>query len=130
MNGKILTFGSGRNGELGHSTLRDCVMPKIVQSLNEEFIVYAAGGRSNSIAITSNGEVYVWGNGIIHIEIYKSHIGTKGQLGLGSTIQQCATPKKLNMFGHGLFAIRASAGYFHSGIVTGTYFIIQFNEKR
>lgn len=50
--GRVLTWGHGRQGQLGHGTSQNCETPKVVEGLREEHIIYVACGSSSSAAIT------------------------------------------------------------------------------
>ncbi|CAN6457249.1 unnamed protein product [Victoria cruziana] len=60
--GRVLTWGHGRQGQLGHGTSQNCETPKVVEGLREEHIIYVACGSSSSAAITDKGKLYMWGN--------------------------------------------------------------------
>jgi alpha-tubulin suppressor-like RCC1 family protein len=58
--GDVLSFGRGREGQLGHGEKSDEAIPKIVNGLNHETVVDVACGSLTSYAITSSGRVYQW----------------------------------------------------------------------
>lgn len=60
--GKVLSWGHGGHGQLGHSSLQNHRVPAEVQALADENIVYIACGGSSSAAITEKGKLYMWGN--------------------------------------------------------------------
>lgn len=62
-NGQIYTWGANSQGQLGHGTNQKVTRPKLVtadNALNHTFI-QVAGGKSHSLAVTENGEVYACG---------------------------------------------------------------------
>ncbi|RLN48043.1 hypothetical protein BBJ28_00004861, partial [Nothophytophthora sp. Chile5] len=63
--GKMLTFGSGDCGQLGHGVEEDddlmVKFPRVVKPLVKLGIVRVACGGLHSAAITAAGEVYTWG---------------------------------------------------------------------
>ncbi|KAL9181896.1 hypothetical protein ACHAXT_012239 [Thalassiosira profunda] len=61
--GKMYTFGGGEHGQLGHSDKVNKVRPTLVQALDPIFLQQITCGWSHSVALTSQGEVYTWGNG-------------------------------------------------------------------
>eukprot|EP00005_Dracoamoeba_jomungandri_P005097 CAMPEP_0174258440 /NCGR_PEP_ID=MMETSP0439-20130205/7428_1 /TAXON_ID=0 /ORGANISM="Stereomyxa ramosa, Strain Chinc5" /LENGTH=1304 /DNA_ID=CAMNT_0015341945 /DNA_START=174 /DNA_END=4088 /DNA_ORIENTATION=- len=68
--GKVLSFGSGSEGALGHGIYtRDLCTPRIVQHLNPYFITDAAAGLQFSLVRTLDGHLFSFGR------------GSKGQLG-------------------------------------------------
>jgi alpha-tubulin suppressor-like RCC1 family protein len=60
--GKVVSWGHGGHGQLGHSTLQNQPIPLIIESLTDESVVYIACGGSSSAAVTDNGKLYMWGN--------------------------------------------------------------------
>ena len=60
-NGKLLTWGSGGDGKLGHGTSEDKATPHAVAPLADVDIIDAAGGMMSSLAIGRDGSVYGWG---------------------------------------------------------------------
>ena len=69
--GQLYTLGSGVCGQLGHGNTMDGDAPRMVSVLDGRAIAQVACGRSHSLALTSEGDVYSWG------------AGESGQLGLG-----------------------------------------------
>ena len=82
--GTVYSFGAGSRGELGHSTYNDTCNSAIVDALRHIRIVTAAAGHSHSIALTTDGVVFSWGD------------NCAGQLGLGITLatSKRASPRK------------------------------------
>ncbi|KAJ4980383.1 hypothetical protein NE237_031220 [Protea cynaroides] len=60
--GKVLSWGHGGQGQLGHSSIENQKVPVVVESLVGERITYIACGGSSSAAITDKGKLYMWGN--------------------------------------------------------------------
>ena len=61
VDGKLYTWGNSRNGVLGHDTAnKNILMPKALP-LAESFKQVSCGYQ-HMCAVTSNGEVYIWGN--------------------------------------------------------------------
>ncbi|GAB6018518.1 hypothetical protein CHUAL_000215 [Chamberlinius hualienensis] len=70
--GKLYTFGSGLNGQLGLGTMiMEAPSPSLVGALNTEKIVSASCGESHTAIITDQGKIYTCGD------------GRHGKLGLG-----------------------------------------------
>lgn len=61
--GKMYTFGGGEHGQLGHGDKVNKVIPTIVKALENTFISQITCGWSHSVALTSRGHVYTFGNG-------------------------------------------------------------------
>jgi len=69
--GRLYACGRGRHGQLGHGDFRDCATFHRIQALKGMPVVSAVCGGSHSICITSDGNVWAWGD------------CRYGQLGLG-----------------------------------------------
>lgn len=61
--GKMYTFGGGEHGQLGHGDKVNKVKPTLVQALEGVVLQQITCGWSHSVALTTNGEVFTWGNG-------------------------------------------------------------------
>ncbi|CAL0302833.1 unnamed protein product [Lupinus luteus] len=60
--GKVLSWGHGGQGQLGHGSINNQKIPTVVEALTHEDIVYISCGGSSSSALTDTGKLYVWGN--------------------------------------------------------------------
>ncbi|KAK8970774.1 hypothetical protein KSP40_PGU018841 [Platanthera guangdongensis] len=60
--GEVLSWGHGRQGQLGHSSTQVQKVPTVIEALSQEHIVYIACGGSSSAAVTDKGVLYMWGN--------------------------------------------------------------------
>jgi len=74
--GTLYTWGSGRNGRLGHGDQSDKKVPTLVEALVGQVVVQLALGGSHSACTTAEGTLYTWGFGA------NGH-GGGGQLGHG-----------------------------------------------
>ena len=61
--GKVYCFGNGDNGQLGHGDMEDVLTPKQVVALEDTLISQVACGLHFTMALTSDGQLYTWGNG-------------------------------------------------------------------
>lgn len=61
--GKVLSWGHGEHGQLGHSSVESKKAPAVIEALADERVVYIACGGSTSAAVTDDGKLYMWGNG-------------------------------------------------------------------
>ncbi|KAG9416335.1 hypothetical protein AC1031_000736 [Aphanomyces cochlioides] len=61
--GEIYTWGGGEHGQLGHGDKVNKTIPSLVEKLRTKIIVEITCGWSHTVALTSTGEVYTWGNG-------------------------------------------------------------------
>lgn len=89
--GRVLSFGTGQYGALGHGysaakQLPDYLRPAYIEALNSVVCVTVAAGELHSAAVTSDGDVYTWGDGFC------------GQLGHGDKRPQL-TPKQVETGG-------------------------------
>ncbi|PIA44939.1 hypothetical protein AQUCO_01700488v1 [Aquilegia coerulea] len=94
----ILTWGWNSNSQLGRAGPEN--IPMMVQGLEGEEPVSVSGGRVHSIALTSKGELWVWG------------CGKNGRLGLGSSADE-VEPIMLDYL-EGLEVQQAVCGYDHN----------------
>lgn len=60
--GKVLSWGHGGQGQLGHGSVQNQKIPAVVEALAHEQIIYISCGGSSSAAVTDNGKLYMWGN--------------------------------------------------------------------
>lgn len=60
---QVFVWGTGENGRLGLGDTKGRNIPTIVDHLINKQITYIACGESHSIAVTTNGDVFSWGNG-------------------------------------------------------------------
>ncbi len=60
-----MSCGRGDQGALGHKdcNLEDCLKPRLVEELLSTDTLTMSCGESHVVALTSDGEVYAWGNG-------------------------------------------------------------------
>lgn len=60
--GKVLSWGHGGHGQLGHSSIQNQKVPTMIEALADERIISVACGGSSSAAVTETGKLYMWGN--------------------------------------------------------------------
>ncbi|KAL3922706.1 MAG: hypothetical protein SGILL_002062 [Bacillariaceae sp.] len=66
--GRVLSFGTGQYGALGHGysggkQLPDVLRPTYIEALASERIVCISAGELHSAAVTVDGDLYTWGDG-------------------------------------------------------------------
>jgi len=61
--GRVVTFGSGQHGQLGHGSGWDFLKPKVVEALLDVEVIDTIAGSTVTCAITSTGQLYLWGFG-------------------------------------------------------------------
>lgn len=64
--GKVLSFGVGQYGALGHGyspgkQLPDIIQPKYIHALQHVICTCISAGELHSAAVTSDGDIYTWG---------------------------------------------------------------------
>lgn len=72
-NGRVLTWGAGISGQLGHGKVQKESPPKVVKGLMEVNVIQIAAGDKHNVVLNGDGDVYGWGSNIY------------GQLSLGSS---------------------------------------------
>jgi len=60
--GTLYTWGSGRNGRLGHGDRSDKKVPTLVEALVGQVVEQLALGGDHSACTTEEGTLYTWGN--------------------------------------------------------------------
>ena len=66
--GRVLSFGSGQYGALGHGfsagkQLPDILRPQYIDALSNVRCICVSGGELHSAAVTTDGDLYTWGDG-------------------------------------------------------------------
>lgn len=102
----IVCWGWNASSQLGREGPEN--LPEIVEALAEETPVSVSGGRVHSIALTSKGEVWVWG------------CGRNGRLGLGSSTDE-AEPVLLDTL-EDMKVLQAVSGFDHNLVLTSLYY--------
>ncbi|KAM9477010.1 putative E3 ubiquitin-protein ligase HERC3 [Clarias gariepinus] len=76
--GLLFTFGSGRYGQLGHNSLRDELLPRVIAEFwGSKVSQIACGGHHTLALVESSNTIYSFG------------CGAQGQLGNGLRTNQC-----------------------------------------
>lgn len=83
-NGDIFSMGCGLRGQLGHGDISSCTIPKQIEALAGLKVIDIAAGGFHSAAVSSFGDVYIWG------------WNTNGQLGLPKAPQTFKRTAKCN----------------------------------
>lgn len=97
--GAVYTWGCGSDGQCGHGTFGDAGRPKLVEGLIGKFVVDVKCGHNFTIVMTSNKEVFSWGN------------NTYGQLGNNGN-GKSESPVRV-MIGSAARVARVSCAHFH-----------------
>lgn len=97
--GAVYTWGCGTDGQCGHGMFNDVTRPKLVEKLIGKFIVDVKCGHNFTMVMTSDSEVFTWGN------------NTYGQLGNNGNGKSHLPVKVINQ---SLASIsKVSCGHFH-----------------
>lgn len=64
--GKVLTWGHGSSGCLGHGNKESLYVPSMIESLCPHKIMYIECGGYHNAAVSEKGEVWVWGRGDVN----------------------------------------------------------------
>ena len=98
--GSVWSWGSCSFGKLGHSDQQIQLLPKKIEAFAGQRVVAVSAGAHHSLAITADGAVWSWGDGL------------DGQLGHGDQQRQLL-PKKVEAFA-GRRVVAVSAGEYNS----------------
>ncbi|KAL3501323.1 hypothetical protein ACH5RR_035772 [Cinchona calisaya] len=83
--GRVLTWGRGTSGQLGHGEMVSSSQPKAVESLEGYVITHVSAGWNHSGFVSETGCLFTCGD------------GSFGQLGHGDYLSQCS-PEKVSYF--------------------------------
>ena len=104
--GAIYTWGANGYGQLGLSDNQKRTVPTKVTLPTTKSVVAVAAGNCFSMALTSDGSVFAWGN------------NSKGQLGvLPETLAQTNVPTKIDALS-GIYATSIHAGNTNGAVIT------------
>ncbi|OMJ69936.1 hypothetical protein SteCoe_32205 [Stentor coeruleus] len=84
IDGKVLTWGYGASGCLGHESKKSCSYPTAINSIFNKNISYLECGAYHTAAISSLGELFTWGRGDVN------QLGLPSEKLLKDDIGQCA----------------------------------------
>ncbi|CAG9311797.1 unnamed protein product [Blepharisma stoltei] len=71
--GSVMSWGYGASGCLGHGNTNSYIFPTLITDLANKTIVYMESGAYHNAAISSEGELFVWGRG----DVNQLGIGTR-----------------------------------------------------
>ncbi|KAJ8316665.1 hypothetical protein KUTeg_005784, partial [Tegillarca granosa] len=110
--GKLYSFGANGEGQLGVEDVPSSDKPLEISSIKPQKYKMLAAGADHSIALTEDGDLYVWGG------------GSEGQLGLGDQTE-CPNPTELKTEDA---VVCVACGYYHTAFVTDTGDLYTFGE--
>ena len=95
--GRLLSWGWGVHGQLGHGGIEDWARPGVVRALARHRVVGLAAGYAHSAVLTAKGRVFTFGCSLF------------GQLGSGGT-SKAVLPREVEL---GAPCRLLASGYFH-----------------
>jgi len=107
--GRLWTWGFGCSGQLGHNDAENKLVPTLLagEALGGFAAALVAAGGLHTVAVTIEGELWVWGYGRI------------GQLGLGDKTDRLApTLMRAEAVFGGSPVLTVACGVYHSLVVT------------
>ncbi|EOD29477.1 E3 ubiquitin ligase [Emiliania huxleyi CCMP1516] len=112
--GRVWSWGYGRDGRLGHGDEQRQLLPKRVEAFAGQRVIVVTAGAYHSLALTADGSVWSWGE------------GASGKLGHGDQQRQLL-PKKVEAFA-GQRVVAVSAGTYHSLAITADSAVWSWGE--
>ncbi|CAG9316538.1 unnamed protein product [Blepharisma stoltei] len=64
--GKIMSWGYGISGCLGHGDTNSYIYPAIISSISNKLFIYLECGGYHTAAISAEGELFTWGRGDVN----------------------------------------------------------------
>ena len=113
--GKVLSFGSGVDGRLGHGDEDDQFEPEVIEALRGVRVVVIAAGGSHSMVLTDMGEVLSFGRGAL------------GPLGHGDDEEDQHEPKVIEAL-RGTRVVAIASGDMHSMVLTDDGTVLSFGD--
>lgn len=111
VDGDVYSWGSGKNGRLGHGGIANCDEPRIIQKFivsPEQQVIQVCAADSHSMALNREGRVFSWGS------------GSYGRLGIGSEID-AYVPTVVEGALRDQHVVSISCNTFHSCAVTSNH---------
>lgn len=88
---RVVTFGSGTHGQLGHGNTEDCNWPRVLEFLTDQSIISVSCGATHTAGISEDGKLYLWGFGEnIHPKPYSNIVDTPRLVKIKGKIRQVA----------------------------------------
>ncbi|XP_065335616.1 RCC1 and BTB domain-containing protein 1-like [Cloeon dipterum] len=116
--GTLFAWGKNERGELGLGTKEYTMVPtKVEGDLEGKRVVQVACGKSHTLVLTSDGEVFAFGS------------NDYGQLGLGNTVDT-SHPKKVNGLLAGRFVTAVACGFVMSFALLDTGEVITWGKAQ
>lgn len=116
-NGHLFTWGGGMYGKLGHGNETGCSIPQRVEALGGVAVKSVACGSRHTVAVTSTGSLYSWGD------------QDNGVAGHESTEDHQYIPKQVEALKDKV-VVGLSACGFHTGIITQDKLVFIWGEGK
>lgn len=88
---RVVTFGSGQHGQLGHGNGWDYLRPKVVEALEGKRVVDVTAGSTFTCFITAAGELYLSGFGeAIHPKEFNNIVDTPRRVKMRERVRSVA----------------------------------------
>ena len=87
--GAIWSWGNGYFGKLGHGDTQLQLLPKKVEALAGQRVLFSSAGVAHNLAISADGAVFTWG------------MGGHACLGHGEDLSNQLLPKKIETWAPG-----------------------------
>ncbi|EFA83284.1 regulator of chromosome condensation domain-containing protein [Heterostelium album PN500] len=110
----VISFGVGKQGQLGLDVNKDQLDPAVIQLLKGKRIKQIACGEAHSLAVTEFGDVYSWGR------------GKEGELGHPQKAMT-APPALIKALEHERI-VKVACGNYHSLALTDTGKVYQWGQ--
>ncbi len=103
----VVTWGSGRKGQLGNRTYNSTPYPQLVHNLHDKKVRCVDAGTTFALAATHEGQLYTWGG------------GKQGELGLGESAKKKNYPCLLVSLSRSTSVVGVACGAHHAVALTG-----------
>ncbi|XP_022143636.1 uncharacterized protein LOC111013497 [Momordica charantia] len=127
--GEVFTWGEESGGRLGLGIGKDVIQPRLVEALAATTIDLVACGEFHTCAVTMDGELYTWGDGVHNA----------GLLGNGTDVSHWM-PKRISGTLEGLQVASVACGPWHTALITtmgqlftfgdGTFGVLGHGDKK
>lgn len=115
--GEVFTWGEESGGRLGLGVGKDVIQPRLVEALAATTIDLVACGEFHTCAVTMDGELYTWGDGVHNA----------GLLGNGTDVSHWM-PKRISGILEGLQVASVACGPWHTALITSMGQLFTFGD--
>ncbi|KAL0560552.1 hypothetical protein IC582_000957 [Cucumis melo] len=115
--GEVFTWGEETGGRLGLGMGKDVTQPRLVEALAATTVDLVACGEFHTCAVTMDGELYTWGDGIHNA----------GLLGNGTDVSHWM-PKRISGILEGLQVAFVACGPWHTALISSTGQLFTFGD--